>query len=67
VDVPDLERTLNMGVGMVAMVAPDDAEAAVSVLAGHGVDAWVCGEVAAHDPEGPAAPGSVTLSGAHPA
>ena len=67
VDVPDLERTLNMGVGMVALVAPGDADTAVSVLAGHGIDAWVCGEVAAHDPAGSAGPGSVTLSGTHPA
>jgi len=67
VGVPDLERTLNMGVGMVAMVASEDADAALSVLAGHGVDAWVCGEIAAHDPAGTAAPGSVTLTGTHPA
>jgi phosphoribosylformylglycinamidine cyclo-ligase len=66
VAVPDLERTLNMGVGMVALVDPADADAAVAVLAGHGVDAWVCGEVAAHDSAGDVAPGSVTLSGAHP-
>jgi phosphoribosylformylglycinamidine cyclo-ligase len=66
VAVPDLERTLNMGVGMVALVDPADADAAVAVLAGHGVDAWVCGEVAAHDAAGDVAPGSVTLSGAHP-
>jgi phosphoribosylformylglycinamidine cyclo-ligase len=67
VAVPDLERTLNMGVGMVALVAPGDADTAVSVLAGLGIDAWVCGEVAAHDPAGAAGPGSVTLTGAHPA
>jgi phosphoribosylformylglycinamidine cyclo-ligase len=64
---PDLERTLNMGVGMVALVDPADADRAVSVLAGHGVDAWVCGEVAeAGAPLGGAAGGSVTLRGQHP-
>ncbi|MGN6578191.1 MAG: phosphoribosylformylglycinamidine cyclo-ligase [Nocardioides sp.] len=64
---PDLERTLNMGVGMVALVDPADADRAVSVLAGHGVDAWVCGEVAeAGAALGGAAGGSVTLRGQHP-
>ena len=48
-DVPldDLERTLNCGVGMVALVAPDDADEAVRVLAEHDVRAWVAGEVTA--------------------
>ncbi len=62
---PDLERTLNCGVGMVAMVDPEDADAAVALLAGHGVDAWVCGEVQDAATSG-AAPGSVTLTGQHP-
>jgi phosphoribosylformylglycinamidine cyclo-ligase len=64
---PDLERTLNMGVGMVALVDPADADRAVSVLAGHGIDAWVCGEVAeAGAALDAAAGGSVTLRGQHP-
>jgi phosphoribosylformylglycinamidine cyclo-ligase len=67
VDLPDLERTLNMGVGMVALVDPADADAAVSLLAGHGIAAWVCGEVAEHTGAlAGATPGSVTLHGAHP-
>jgi phosphoribosylformylglycinamidine cyclo-ligase len=41
----ELERTLNCGVGMVAVVAPDDAGAALAVLSEHGVEAWVAGEV----------------------
>lgn len=46
----DLERTLNCGVGMVALTAADDADAAVALLATHDVTAWVAGEVtsAAH-------------------
>ena len=44
---PDLEQTLNCGVGMVALVAPDDADRALAVLAGHGVQAWIAGEVTA--------------------
>ncbi len=67
VDQADLERTLNCGVGMVALLHPEDVDAAVSLLAGHGVDAWVCGEVAPADgAPGAPAPGSVTLRGQHP-
>jgi len=63
----DLERTLNCGVGMVALTAPEDAGRAVALLQGHGVDAWVCGRVeeAAGAPGTPSG-GSVTLSGSHP-
>ena len=38
---PDLEATLNCGVGMVALTPPDDADTAIEVLAAHGVRAWV--------------------------
>jgi phosphoribosylformylglycinamidine cyclo-ligase len=41
----DLERTLNCGVGMVALTAADDADAAIALLAEHEVDAWVAGSV----------------------
>ncbi|MDT3396132.1 phosphoribosylformylglycinamidine cyclo-ligase [Streptomyces sp. B1866] len=41
----ELERTLNMGVGMVAVVPAGSAEAALTTLADRGVPAWVCGEV----------------------
>ena len=41
----DIEATLNMGVGMVALVAPEAVEAALASLAGNPVEAWVCGEV----------------------
>ena len=43
----DLEKTLNCGVGMVSLTAADDADRAISLLEGHGVRAWVCGEVSA--------------------
>jgi phosphoribosylformylglycinamidine cyclo-ligase len=45
VDPAELERTLNLGVGMVAVVAREDADAAVGMLRQRGVDAWVCGSV----------------------
>lgn len=59
---PDLEATLNCGVGMVALLAPDAVDAAVEVLAGHGVRAWAAGEVRRDDVDG----GRVLLTGQHP-
>ncbi|NYG59695.1 phosphoribosylformylglycinamidine cyclo-ligase [Nocardioides daedukensis] len=56
---PDLEQTLNCGVGMVSLTAPDDADQAVAVLARFGINAWVAGTVAAGD-------GSVELVNQHP-
>jgi phosphoribosylformylglycinamidine cyclo-ligase len=61
-DVPqaDVEATLNMGVGMVALTAPEAVEAALAVLAESGIEAWVAGEVNA------TAGGRVELVGQHP-
>ena len=39
----DLEATLNLGVGMVALVAPETADVALQALADRGLPAWVCG------------------------
>ncbi|GAB7193015.1 phosphoribosylformylglycinamidine cyclo-ligase [Kineococcus sp. NUM-3379] len=47
VPAADLERTLNLGVGMVAVVAPGAAEAVQRHVEAAGVPAWVCGEVRA--------------------
>ena len=47
VPLPDLERTLNLGVGMVAIVDPSVAEAAARRLNDRGVPAWVMGDVVA--------------------
>ncbi len=58
----DLEPTLTCGVGMVALVAPDDADAAVRMLDEHGIRAWVGGEVATATDDG----GRVALEGQHP-
>jgi phosphoribosylformylglycinamidine cyclo-ligase len=41
----DLEKTLNCGVGMVSLTTAEDADRAVAVLAGFGIDAWVAGIV----------------------
>ena len=43
----DLERTLNLGVGMVAVVAPEAAESALTWLNTHGMTSWQIGEVGA--------------------
>jgi phosphoribosylformylglycinamidine cyclo-ligase len=45
VDGPELERTLNMGIGMLALVASDAADGAVELLARRGVSGWVAGEI----------------------
>jgi phosphoribosylformylglycinamidine cyclo-ligase len=41
----ELERVLNMGVGMVAAIAADDADRAVRLLMDRGIPAWRAGEV----------------------
>jgi phosphoribosylformylglycinamidine cyclo-ligase len=59
----DLERTLNMGVGMAALVDADDVNRVLGILSEHDVDAWVCGEVALRStPEQP----SVAMEAQHP-
>lgn len=45
VERPELERTLNMGVGMVAVVPRGSVDVALATLADRGVDAWVGGEI----------------------
>ncbi len=62
VSQPDLEATLNCGVGMVALTAPDSVDAAIARLADFGIPAWVAGEVGV-DPQ---QAGSVNLVGQHP-
>ena len=56
-DVAQLESTFNLGVGMVALTAPDDADRALALLTARGLDAWVCGAVT------PTPGGTVALSG----
>ena len=55
----EMERTFNMGVGMVALVAPDDVDRALALLTARHVPAWVAGEVVTGD-------GTVALTGHHP-
>lgn len=46
IDTPEMERTFNMGVGMVAVVAAEDVDRALAVLTARHSPAWVLGEVA---------------------
>ncbi|MDO5500370.1 MAG: phosphoribosylformylglycinamidine cyclo-ligase [Propionibacteriaceae bacterium] len=57
---PDIEATLNMGVGMIALVSSDDADKAVKHLVQRGIPAWIAGEVT----ESPG--GTVAMQGGHP-
>ena len=41
----DMFNTFNMGVGMVAVVSPNTADAALSALKAEGIDAYACGEI----------------------
>lgn len=58
VEADELEHTLNMGVGMVAVVSHDSADAAIRILADRGVPAWLAGEIVEGD-------GSAELHGAY--
>ncbi|NEK59751.1 phosphoribosylformylglycinamidine cyclo-ligase [Geodermatophilus sabuli] len=49
------ERAFNCGVGMVAAIAPDVADAVVGTLSSRGVPAWVAGTVRPRPAEGAAA------------
>ncbi|MBS6323184.1 MAG: phosphoribosylformylglycinamidine cyclo-ligase, partial [Clostridium sp.] len=41
----DMFNTFNMGVGMVMVVSPNTADAALSALKAEGIDAYACGEI----------------------
>ena len=41
----ELERTFNMGMGMIAIVPASAADAALRVLQERGVPSWVCGAI----------------------
>lgn len=60
VPLPELERTLNMGVGMVAVVPPESADVVLAALADRDVESWVLGDIV---PRSDAAPQAAALSG----
>ena len=53
-----------MGVGMVAVVAPEDRDRALAMLTARHIDAWELGTI--RDADDPQAPGAVELTGDHP-
>ena len=59
VEQAEMERTFNMGVGMVAVLPPADVDRALALLTARHVPSWVVGEVVAGD-------GSAELAGSHP-
>ncbi|MDU0968788.1 MAG: phosphoribosylformylglycinamidine cyclo-ligase [Actinomycetaceae bacterium] len=60
----DLEQTLNMGVGMVALVAPDAADRVRQISEDAGIPAWVLGQVVASDSEPIGLAGARIVAGA---
>jgi phosphoribosylformylglycinamidine cyclo-ligase len=47
IQTAELEKTFNMGIGMIAVTAEGYADETLARLTSRGVDAWVCGEVRA--------------------
>jgi phosphoribosylformylglycinamidine cyclo-ligase len=41
----EMESTFNMGIGMLALVTPEDCDRTLAFLAGRGIEAWQVGEV----------------------
>lgn len=73
IDPREMERTFNMGIGMVAVVPPEAADATLTELQERGVPAWVCGHVRERreGEQGDAAAkggsgGAVMVTGDHP-
>jgi phosphoribosylformylglycinamidine cyclo-ligase len=69
VERAEMEKTFNMGVGMVAVLPADDVDRALAVLTARHVPSWVLGAVrrAGEPPRSDAGPGSrVQLRGDHP-
>ncbi|MGO1950461.1 MAG: AIR synthase-related protein, partial [Mycobacteriaceae bacterium] len=64
----EMEKTFNMGVGMVAVVGEDDAERALAMLTARHVDCWTLGHVRLGAEDGSEnAPGDrAVLVGEHP-
>jgi phosphoribosylformylglycinamidine cyclo-ligase len=68
----EMERAFNMGIGMLAIVSPETAGAAVKRLQTRGLEAWICGgvrprrdgDIGDSEPKGGSG-GSVTLTGHH--
>lgn len=64
----EMEHTFNMGVGMVAVLGPDDVDRALAMLTARHVPAWVLGEICVQRdvPTETGEPTKVLLRGDHP-
>ena len=61
VSQPDVEATLNQGVGMILLLPAAQAASAQATLAGFGIDSWIAGQAVAAE-----GAGSVQMVGTHP-
>lgn len=62
VALEEMEKTFNMGVGMIAVVAPEDRERALAMMTARHVEAWELGTVRAAQEGEP----RVVMTGEHP-
>ncbi|QPK78884.1 phosphoribosylformylglycinamidine cyclo-ligase [Corynebacterium lizhenjunii] len=63
VSLPEMEKTFNMGVGMIAVVSPEDRDRALAMLTARHVDAWELGTIREASADAPA---RVLMQGEHP-
>lgn len=62
IDRSEMEKTFNMGVGMIAVVAPEDTDRALAILTARHLNCWILGTVKKGSKDGPRA----HLVGQHP-
>lgn len=62
VSLEEMEKTFNMGVGMIAIVSPEDRDRALAMLTARHLDAWELGTVRTKKDEDPA---GVIMHGEH--
>ena len=62
IDRVEMEKTFNMGVGMIAVVAPEDTDRALAILTARHLNCWILGTVKKGSKDGPRA----QLVGQHP-
>lgn len=62
IDRVEMEKTFNMGVGMIAVVAPEDTDRALAILTARHLNCWILGTVKKGSKDGP----RVQLVGQHP-
>lgn len=63
VEHSEMERTFNMGVGMVAVLSPEDVDRALAMLTARHVPAWILGDIR---PAGDSDTDRAILDGYHP-